>query len=295
MRGPRKSTRMVKTISKQAVPAAPRLHPVLQALLSRPTPAVMGVLNVTPDSFSDGGKFLAPDQAVAQARRLIADGADIIDIGAESTRPYGGAQPVSAEMELRRLQPVLAQVVALGMPVSIDSMKAEVVAWALDHGAAIANDVWGLQRDGEMAALMAARNAPVIAMHNRERADPSIDIMQDIAAFFDRSLEIAARAGLARENIVLDPGIGFGKTQEQSLIVLARLDELKSFGLPLLIGASRKVFIASVSPSEPQQRLGGSIAAHLAAARRGAGIIRTHDVAETVQALRVLAAIEDKR
>jgi dihydropteroate synthase len=295
MRGPRKATRMVKTSSKQAVPAAPRLHSVLQRLLSRPTPAVMGVLNVTPDSFSDGGKFLAPDQALAQARRLIADGADIIDVGAESTRPYGGAQPVSAEMELRRLQPVLAQITALGVPVSIDSMKAEVVAWALDHGAAIANDVWGLQRDGEMAALIAARNAPVITMHNRERADPSIDIMQDIAAFFERSLEIAERAGLARENIVLDPGIGFGKTQEQSLIVLARLDELKSFGLPLLIGASRKVFIASVSPSEPQQRLGGSIAAHLVAARRGAAIIRTHDVAETVQALRVLAAIEDKR
>jgi dihydropteroate synthase len=295
MQGPRKATRMVKTNSKQAVPAAPPLHPVLRRLLSRPTPAVMGVLNVTPDSFSDGGKFLSPDQAMAQARRLIADGADIIDVGAESTRPYGGAQPVSAEMELRRLQPVLAQIVALGVPVSIDSMKAEVVAWALDQGATVANDVWGLQRDGEMAASIAARNAPVIAMHNRERADPSIDIMQDIAAFFDRSLEIAARAGLARENIVLDPGIGFGKTQEQSLIVLARLDELKSFGLPLLIGASRKVFIASVSPSEPQQRLGGSIAAHLAATLRGANIIRTHDVAETVQALRVLAAIEDKR
>jgi dihydropteroate synthase len=295
MRGPRKATRMVKTSSKQAALAAPRLHPMLHALVSRPVPAVMGVLNVTPDSFSDGGKFLAPGQALAQARRLIADGADIIDIGAESTRPYGGAQPVSADMELRRLQPVLAEVVGLGIPVSIDSMKADVVAWALDHGAMIANDVWGLQRDGRMAALLSARNAPVIVMHNRDRADPSIDIMQDIAAFFDRSLDIAARAGLARENIVLDPGIGFGKTQEQSLIALARLDELRSFGLPLLVGASRKVFIASVSPSEPQQRLGGSIAAHLAAARRGAGIIRTHDVAETVQALRVLAAIEDKR
>ena len=143
--------------------------------------------------------------------------------------------------------------------------------------------------------LLAARNAPVIVMHNRDRADPSIDIMRDIATFFECSLEIAARAGLARKNIVLDPGIGFGKTQEQSLIALARLDELKSFGLPLLVGASRKVFIASVSPSEPQQRLGGSIAAHLAAVRRGASIIRTHDVAETVQALRVHAAIEDKR
>jgi len=286
---------MVKTGSKQAALAAPRLHPVLQALLSRPTPAVMGVLNVTPDSFSDGGKFLAPNQALAQAKRLIADGADLIDIGAESTRPYGGAQPVSADMELRRLQPVLAEIVALGVPVSIDSMKADVVAWALEEGAAIANDVWGLQRGDGMAALLAARNAPVIVMHNRDRADPSIDIMQDIAAFFERSLDVAARTGLARENIVLDPGIGFGKTQEQSLIALARLDELKSFGLPLLVGASRKVFIASVSPSEPQQRLGGSVAAHLAAARRGAGIIRTHDVAETVQALRVLAAIEDKR
>ena len=295
MRGPRKATRMVMTSSKQAALAAPRLHPLLQTLLSRPTPAVMGVLNVTPDSFSDGGKFLAPDQALAQARRLIADGADIIDIGAESTRPYGGAQPVSAEMELRRLQPVLAEIVGLGVPVSIDSMKADVVAWALDQGAAIANDVWGLQHDSAMAERLAARNAPAIVMHNRDRADPSIDIMHDIAGFFDRSLDLAARAGLARENIVLDPGIGFGKTQEQSLIALAQLDKLRSFGLPLLVGASRKVFIASVSPSEPQQRLGGSIAAHLAAARRGAGIIRTHDVAETVQALRVRAAIEDKR
>jgi dihydropteroate synthase len=286
---------MVKATSKQPVLATPRLHPTLAALLSRPAAAVMGVLNITPDSFSDGGKYLGPDQALAQARRLIAEGADIIDIGAESTRPYGGAQPVSAEMELRRLQPVLAEIVALGVPVSIDSMKADVVAWALDQGAAIANDVWGLQRDGQMAHLLAARNAPVIVMHNRDRADPGIDIMQDIAAFFTRSLEIAARAGVRRENIVLDPGIGFGKTHDQSLIALARLDEFNAFGLPLLVGASRKVFIASVSPSEPQQRLGGSIAAHLLAAQRGAGIIRTHDVAETVQALRVLAAIEDRQ
>jgi dihydropteroate synthase len=286
---------MVKATSRQAVAAAPRLHPVLQGLLSRPTPAVMGVLNVTPDSFSDGGQFLEPEKALAQARRLIADGADIIDIGAESTRPYGGAQPVSADMELRRLQPILAEVVALGIPVSIDSMKAEVVAWALDQGAMIANDVWGLQRDSGMAAVIAARNAPVIAMHNRDRADPGIDIMQDVADFFARSLDIAARAGIPRENIVLDPGIGFGKTQEQSLIVLAQLAKLDTFGLPLLIGASRKVFIASVSPSEPQQRLGGSISAHLLATQRGARIIRTHDVAETVQALRVQAAIESRR
>ena len=198
-------------------------------------------------------------------------------------------------MELRRLQPVLADIVSLGVPVSIDSMKSDVVAWALDTGAVIANDVWGLQRDRGMAELLAARNAPAIVMHNRDRADPAIDIMEDIAAFFARSLDIAVKAGIPRENIVLDPGIGFGKTHEQSMIVLAHLNELGAFGLPLLVGASRKLFIASVSPSEPQQRLGGSIAAHVIAARDGAQIIRTHDVAETVQALRVAAAIEGKR
>jgi dihydropteroate synthase len=285
---------MAKAAPRDRPATASAPHPVLRKLLSRPVPAVMGVLNVTPDSFSDGGRFLSPDRALLQAQRLVAEGADIIDIGAESTRPYGGAQPVSADMELRRLQPVLADIVAFGLPVSIDSMKSEVVAWALDQGAVIANDVWGLQRDQDMARLLAERQAPVIVMHNRERADPAIDIMQDIAGFFAHSLDIAARAGIARENIVLDPGIGFGKTQEQSLIALARLNELKSFGLPLLVGASRKLFIASVSPSEPHQRLPGSIAAHVFAAQRGARIIRTHDVAETVQALRVTAAIEAK-
>jgi dihydropteroate synthase len=269
-------------------------HPVLRALLSRPYPAVMGVLNVTPDSFSDGGKFIAPEQALAQARRMIAEGADIIDIGAESTRPYG-SQPVSADEELERLEPVLAEVVALGIPVSIDSMKAPVVGWALDQGAAIANDVWGLQRDPDIAGLVAKRQAPVIIMHNRDEADAGIDIMRDIADFFARSLAIAAKAGISPDHIVLDPGIGFGKTQEQSITVLARLDELAVFNLPLLVGASRKRFIDSIMPSAPDRRLGGSIAAHLIAANSGARIIRTHDVAETVQALRVTAAIGDKR
>jgi dihydropteroate synthase len=253
----------------------------------------MGVLNITPDSFSDGGAFIAPESALAQARRMIAEGADIIDIGAESTRPYGSAQKVTAEEELRRLEPVFRDVVALGVPVSIDSMKSEVVAWALDRGAAVVNDVWGLQRDDGMAGLVAARHVPVVVMHNRDSADPAIDIMQDIAAFFARTLDIADRAGIAREKIVIDPGIGFGKTPEQSMTVLARLGELRAFGLPILVGASRKRFISTVTPSEPQQRLGGSIAAHLIAAQNGADIIRAHDVAETVQALRVAAAIGD--
>jgi len=285
---------MIATASRTAPAASPAGRGLLPALLDRRYPAVMGVLNVTPDSFSDGGAFIAPESALAQARRMIAEGADIIDIGAESTRPYG-SEPVSAEEELRRLQPVLPEVVSLGVPVSIDSMKSPVVAWALDQGAVIANDVWGLQRDAGMARLLAERNLPVIVMHNRDSADPAIDIMKDIAAFFARSLDIAANAGISAENIVLDPGIGFGKTPEQSMTALARLGELCTFGRPILVGASRKRFISTVSPSEPQQRLGGSIAAHLVAAQNGAKIIRSHDVAETVQALRVAAAIWDQR
>ncbi|NEU98763.1 dihydropteroate synthase [Bradyrhizobium uaiense] len=285
---------MMATRPIASAATGPAVSAGLPALLSRPYPAVMGILNVTPDSFSDGGRFIAPEQALAQAGKLIADGADIIDIGAESTRPYG-SQPVTAEAEMARLKPVLAEVIALGVPISIDSMKSEVVAWALDQGAAIANDVWGLQRDAGMAAVVAARGVPVIIMHNRESADPAIDIMQDIAGFFERSLAIAASAGIAPDKIVLDPGIGFGKTQEQSMMALARLSELDAFRLPVLVGASRKRFISTVVPSEPQQRIGGSIAAHLIAAQNGARIIRAHDVAETVQALRVAAAIEGQQ
>jgi dihydropteroate synthase len=268
---------------------------LLARLLALGRPIVMGVLNVTPDSFSDGGRFFDPATALEQARRLVAEGADILDIGAESTRPYGGAVAVPAEEEMRRLAPVLPGAVSLGVPVSIDTMKAAVAAQAFDAGAVIVNDVWGLQRDQELARVVAERGVPVIIMHNRDAADAALDIIADIAAFFARSLEIAADAGIERENIVLDPGIGFGKTPEQSLIAIARLGELKSFGLPLLVGASRKRFIDKVSPAPPEQRLAGSIAAHLLAVANGAAIIRTHDVAETVQALRVDAAIRSAR
>jgi dihydropteroate synthase len=269
-------------------------HPLLRSLLAKPYPVVMGILNVTPDSFSDGGAFRDPGIALAHAEKMIADGADLIDIGAESTRPYG-ATPVSAEDELVRLRPILPAVVKLGIPVSIDTMKADVAAWALDQGASLANDVWGLHRDPGMAKAVAQRGAPIVIMHNRETVDAAIDIMQDISAFFTRSLEIAAANGLPHDNIVLDPGIGFGKTPEQSMIALARLSELERFGRPILVGASRKRFIATVMPSETDQRLGGSLAAHLTAVQNGARIIRAHDVFETVQALRVMTAIEDKR
>lgn len=274
---------------------APRANPhILADLLALGRPLVMGILNVTPDSFSDGGVFFARDAAVAHAGQMIEEGADIIDVGAESTRPYGNAVAVTAEEELRRLEAVLPAAVSMGRPVSIDTMKATVAAWALDQGAAIVNDVWGLQRDPGMAGVVARHYAPVIVMHNREAVDPHIDIMADMAAFFERSLAIAARAGIQHDRIVLDPGIGFGKTPAQSMQAIARLDRLKAFGLPILVGASRKRFIDQVVPSPPDRRLGGSLAAHILAVERGAALIRAHDVAPTVQALRVMAAIQER-
>lgn len=286
---------MARTLEIGAGSAQKTAANVLAELLAHCRPLVMGILNVTPDSFSDGGRFFEPGKAVAHARDMAAQGADIIDIGAESTRPYGSPVPVSADDEKTRLATVLPAVVAIGVPVSIDTIKASIVAWALDQGAAIVNDVWGLQRDPDMAPLVAKRGAPVIVMHNRESADPGIDIVADVNNFFSRSLEIAASAGIPRERIVLDPGIGFGKTPEQSITCIARLAEFKRFGLPMLVGASRKRFISTVTPSTPDERIGGSISAHLLAVEKGAAIIRAHDVAETVQALRVAAAIEAAR
>lgn len=274
---------------------AARAGNVLTGLLAEGRPLVMGVLNVTPDSFSDGGHFLNPADALAQARRLVAEGADIVDVGAESTRPYGGAVRVSLDEERNRLAAVLPAIVELGVPVSIDTMKAPVAAWALETGAAIVNDVWGLQRDPDMARVIAEHRAPVIIMHNRDKADPAIDIIGAVTEFFSRSLEIAWRAGIGREQIVLDPGIGFGKTPEQSVTCIARLDAWRGFNLPLLVGASRKRFINAIVRAEPSERLGGSLAAHLIAAESGAAIIRAHDVAPTVQALAVAAAIRRAR
>ena len=268
---------------------------VLERLLAKARPLVMGVLNVTPDSFSDGGRYLDPQAAIVHARRLAAEGADILDVGAESTRPYGGAVRISLEEERARLAPLLSDVVALGVPVSIDTLKAAIAAWALDLGAAIVNDVWGLQGDADMARVVAEHQAPVVIMHNRMSVDPAIDIVAEVTDFFRRSLDIAARAGIPRQRIVLDPGIGFGKTAEQSLTCIARLDAWREFGVLLLVGASRKRFIHSVAPSEPMDRLGGSLAAHLLAVENGATIVRVHDVAATAQALAVASAIRRAR
>ena len=263
----------------------------LAALLARGRPLVMGILNVTPDSFSDGGQFFDPAGAIAHAGRMAGEGADILDVGAESTRPYTGAKPVAFEDELARLAPVLPEIVRLGLPVSIDTIKARVAAWALERGATILNDVWGLQRDPDMGRVAAEHGVPVIVMHNRYKAEASINIISDINAFFTHSIDLAQKAGILRECIVLDPGIGFGKTPEQSMEAIAKLETFKRFNLPILVGASRKRFIDSVSPSAPLERVGGSLAAHLLAVRNGAAIIRTHDVAETIQAIKVDNAI----
>jgi dihydropteroate synthase len=277
-----------------ALPVAEPADPLARLLAAGRT-LVMGILNVTPDSFSDGGRFIEPKLAIDHAARMAAEGADILDIGAESSRPYGSNKPVDADEEIARLKPVLRDVVGLGLPVSIDTMKASVAEWAIGQGAVIANDVWGLQRDPDMAGLVARHGVPVIVMHNRASVDPALDIVADMMAFFERTLAIADGAGIARDKLVLDPGIGFGKsTPDQSLEALAHVDRLKKFGLPVLVGASRKRFIDAIRPAPPDRRIGGSIAAHLVAVQKGAAIIRSHDVAETVQALAVMAAIGAK-
>ncbi|MGV6876111.1 dihydropteroate synthase [Pseudochelatococcus sp. B33] len=253
----------------------------------------MGVLNVTPDSFSDGGLFDAPAAALAQARRMLDEEADIIDIGGESTRP--GHAPVSAEAEQARVLPVLEAVVpiarARAVPVSIDTYKASTARAALEAGAEIVNDVWGLQRDPAIADVAAAFGAPVIVMHNREAADPAIDIVDDMRRFFERSLAIARRAGIRDADIVLDPGIGFGKTAEQSMQALHALAQIRRMGYPVLAGASRKSFIGALIGRPAPERLNGTLAAHLFALAQGAAILRVHDVRAHVEALRVWRAL----
>ena len=261
------------------------------ARLSGP-PLLMGILNITPDSFSDGGRFLAPETAIAEAAAMTADGADILDIGGESTRP--GHAPINAATEWARVRPVLEGVrQATSLPISIDTYKAETAARALAAGADIVNDVWGLQRDPGMAPLLAASSAPVICMHNRAEIDSRIDIVEDVLRFLERSLTIAEAAGIASDRIVLDPGFGFGKTLEQSLYLLQNLDRIGALGRPLLIGLSRKGFIGRYS-GEPttSARLAGTLTANLLAALGGhVAIIRVHDVKPHRQMLNMLAAV----
>jgi dihydropteroate synthase len=253
-------------------------------------PAIMGVLNVTPDSFSDDGQFEAVAAAVAHAKAMAADGCDIVDVGGESTRPAAVAVPEAEE--LARVEPILTRLVdLLDVPLSIDTYKAAVAARAAEIGVVMINDVWGLQRDARMADVVAQTETAVVIMHNRAERDGSVDIFADMRRFFDRSLALAARAGIRSEMIILDPGIGFGKTSRQNLEALSRIPDLKGYGFPVLVGASRKAFLGSLTGDGIEATLIGTVAVSLLAAAAGASIFRVHDVAEHVAALRVYHAI----
>jgi dihydropteroate synthase len=253
-------------------------------------PLIMGVINVTPDSFFDESRHPRVSDAVATALRFVAEGVDIVDVGGESTRP--GHVPIDAEEEIGRALPVVRELSrSIAVPISIDTYKAKVAERALAAGVKIVNDVWGLSRDPAMAATVAAHDAAVVIMHNREKADPSLDIVDEVEGFFEKALERAAAAGIRKNRIVLDPGIGFGKTLEQNLVVLARIEEIVGLGFPVLLGVSRKSFIGKLVPSEPGERLPATIAANIIGALAGVSILRVHDVAAHVQALKIAAAI----
>ena len=261
-------------------------------------PVVMRILNVTPDSFSDGGRFLAAEAAVAHARSLAEQGCAIVDIGGESTRP--GATPVAESEELARIGAVVATLANdLAVPLSVDTYKAAVAARAIELGAVMVNDVWGLQRDPAMADTVAAAEAAVVIMHNRGDKDETLDIVAELRRFFDRSLALAMRAGIPDRHIVLDPGIGFGKTARQNIEAIARLGELADYDLPIMVGVSRKAFFGSLIPAGldrgTEARPIGTVAVSLAAAAAGASIFRVHDVADHVAALAVFDALRKDR
>jgi dihydropteroate synthase len=264
----------------------------------------MGIVNVTPDSFSDGGRFLDADVAVAQARALVDQGADIVDIGGESTRP--GAEPVPEAEELRRVLPVVERLATGGLSaqISVDTTKASVARAALDAGASLINDVSAFRADPEMAALVAQSGADCCLMHmlgepRTMQDDPRYDdVVEDVRAFLEERLEFAVREGVERERIMVDPGIGFGKTESHNLELLRRLSELLTLGAPIVIGTSRKGFLGRIAaraggmadPLDAGDRLAGTIASNVLAYERGASVFRVHDVAPVREALAVTAA-----
>ena len=270
-----------------------------------PQPLVMGILNVTPDSFSDAGRHLDPDAAVEHGRRLIADGAAIVDVGGESTRP--GAEPVPVAQELERVVPVVERLAAgrdtgpAGVRVSIDTTKADVAAAAVQVGARIVNDVSAFRFEPEIAGLVAGAGADCILMHMRGEPgtmqdDPRYaDVVSEVKAFLEERLSFAVAEGVREQHVWLDPGIGFGKTADHNLELLARLDELVAIGRPLVIGTSRKSMLGTLTGRGVDRRLPGTIATNVLALARGARVFRVHDVAEVVDALTVARAVLEGR
>ena len=247
---------------------------------------IMGILNVTPDSFSDGGKFNSIDEALKHAIKMVEEGADIIDLGGESTRP--GHSYVDADEELRRVIPVIKKLKEeLDTPISVDTYKAKVADESLKLGVEMINDVWGLTKDKDMASVIAKHNAYVCIMHNQDGTEYDKDIIESIKEFLLESVDIAIEAGIDKNKIFLDPGIGFGKTFEQNLEVLKRLNELQDLGYPILLGTSRKSVLGNIVGGEPKERVEATVATTVSGIRDGVDIVRVHDVKENIQAAKV--------
>jgi dihydropteroate synthase len=276
-----------------------RLHMIWQTTrfqLDLTHPKVMGIVNLTPDSFSDGGRFDAPRAGMAHCEKLLADGADILDLGAESSRP--GAPSLTVDEEWGRLQPVLAQAMTLGVPVSVDTCKAEVMRRALDLGADIINDIRALTAPGAMEVVAAHPLCGICLMHMQgepgtmQQQAHYADVIEEVGAFLSARVKACQVAGVASTRITLDPGVGFGKTPEHNLLLLTRQEAFKALGLPLLLGWSRKSTLGVVTGRPVSERLAGSLAAALGCVARGASILRVHDVAETVDAIKVWRAAQ---
>lgn len=250
---------------------------------------VMGILNVTPDSFSDGGMFIDKDVAVKRALQMIEEGADIIDIGGESTRP--GFTPVSADEQIERVVPVIEEIKKnIDIPISVDTYDAKVAKAALEAGCDIVNDIWGLKKDPEMAKVIAEYDAFCVLMHNRNNPD-YINFRKDLLSDFGEILDIANAAGIDKDKIILDPGVGFGKTREQNLVAINHMDDLKVLGYPLLLGTSRKSVIGLTLDLPVDERLEGTLATTVMACMKGINFVRVHDIKENVRTIKMTEAI----
>jgi dihydropteroate synthase len=283
---------------KLDLPATWRCGHFLFDFNKRKRPLVMGILNATPDSFSDGGKYRAAKDAIALAENMIANGVDLIDIGGESTRP--GAEPVSLQEELDRVLPVIESLKDCGVPLSIDTYKAETMRQALHAGVECINDIWALRQEGAIDAVLESPNCGLVLMHMQRdpqtmQFDPEYhDVMSEVTQFLNERAALLIKSGISRERIAIDPGFGFGKNLEHNINMLAHLDAFTLIGFPVLAGVSRKSMLGKITGKDTHERTASSIAAAIMAADRGAQIIRVHDVPETVDALKLWEALQDE-
>jgi dihydropteroate synthase len=282
--------------SIQPKPATWRCGRFLFDFAKRKRPLVMGILNTTPDSFSDGGKFRSPKDAIAQAERMLADGVDLIDIGGESTRP--GAEPVGLQEELDRVLPVIEALKDCGVPLSIDTYKSETMRQALNAGVDCVNDIWALRQAGAVDAVLESQNCGIVLMHMQRdpltmQFNPEYtNVISEVKQFLQDQVNFLTSSGISKDRIAIDPGFGFGKSLEHNLSMLANFADFSTLGLPVLAGISRKSMIGKITGKDTNDRVAPSIAAAIMAADRGANIVRVHDVVETVDALKLWEAIQ---